>query len=168
MKNTKNTAKRSADKSEISREKHFQRLGTRKPKCSICGETGLEALTGCAPKIVCYECQAEARKKTPIERHHPSGKHNDPFTVPIPGNDHCVLSKLQRDFWPMETLRNPNGSPLRKASAAIRGWLDTLRLMIERILGWVPEFLEKLDELLTAHLGGQWWVKIGLNGEAEK
>lgn len=167
MKTTKNTAKRSADKSEISREKHFQRLGTRKPKCSICGETELEALTGCAPKIVCYECQANARKKSPIELHHPSGRQNDSFTIPIPGNDHRILSQSQRN-WPIETLRNPDGSPLRKASAAIRGWLDTLRLLIERILGWIPDFLERLDELLTANLGGQWWVSIGLDKEGEK
>lgn len=167
MKTPKNTAKRSTDKSEKSREKHFQRLGTRKPICSTCEESEPSALTGYAPDIVCYECQAKAHKKSLVESHHPSGRQNDSFTIPIPGNDHRVLTEKQRD-WPIETLRNPNGSPLRKASAAIRGWLDTLRLMIERILGWIPDFLERLDELLTAQLGGQWWVKIGLDREAEK
>src|SRR4051812_34101732 len=75
------------------------------------------------------------------------GQHNDPLTSPIPANDHRVLSELQAQ-WPEKTLRNPDGSPLLRIAAGLRGWLDVLRLLIERVAGWIPAALEQLDELL--------------------
>jgi hypothetical protein len=64
----------------------------------------------------------------------------------------------------METLRNPDGSPLLRAAASIRGWLDTLRLIMERTVGWVPAFLEWLDARLRVTIGVQWWVTLGYEG----
>jgi hypothetical protein len=149
---------------EIRREKQLRRLRARTPECTKCGESDPSALTGVAPEIICYECQAKASNRSPIERHHPAGRNNDPFTVPIPGNDHRILSDLQND-WPPETLRNPTGSPLRKAAATMRGFLDTLRLLIERLFGWIPDFLETLDAKLTEYFGASWWVALGLSAE---
>ena len=78
----------------------------------------------------------------------------------IPANDHAQLTDRQQHEWPIETLRNPDGSPLLRASGAIRGWLDVLRLVIDRSVGWVPAFLEKLDKTLTRDLGPHWWTKL--------
>ena len=142
-----------------SKEKGYQRLGTRSPRCAKCGETDPSCLIRNRTKIICYECSSIDSGRSPIEDHHPAGKKNDHFTVPVPGNDHRILSEFQR-IWPETTLRNPRKSPLRRASAMLRGFLDILRLMIDRILGWIPEFMESLDEALTDIHGDQWWIKI--------
>jgi len=129
-----------------------------------CGESDPSALTGVAPEIICYECQAKASERSPIERHHPAGRNNDSFTIPIPGNYHRILSDFQKD-WPSETLGNPTGSPLRKAAATMRGFLDTLKLLIERVFGWIPDFLESLNNTMTEHIGAISWEKLGLSAE---
>lgn len=67
---------------------------------------------------------------------------------------------MQRD-WPERTLRNPDGSPLLRAAGAIRGWLDVLRVIIDRAVGWIPPFLEWLDERLRAVHGNRWWLAPG-------
>lgn len=149
---------------ELRQEQHTRRLGIRNPVCCHCGEKELAALTGSTSSILCYECQLQARNKSTIENHHFAGHHNDSLTVPVPGNDHRILSDEQRD-WPKDTLRNLNGSPLRKAAASLRGFLDILKLLIERILGWIPPFLEWLDELLLTLLGDGWWIAHGWRGE---
>jgi hypothetical protein len=117
------------------------------------------ALSGAFPNLSCYECQAKRQGRTLIEQHHPAGRNNDEFTVPIPANDHRILSDRQID-WPLDTLRNPNASPLRAAAATLRGWLDILAELIKRILGWVPEFLEDLDDFLLERLGSGWWEEM--------
>src|SRR5215469_6280655 len=126
MKDKKSVQKKSRNDKEIRLENHFRRLGTRNPKCAGCEETEPAALTGCVPNIICYECLSKSAKKSMTEFHHFAGRNNDSFTVPIPGNDHRILSERQRD-WPQNTLRNPNGSPLLKASGSLRGLLETLR-----------------------------------------
>jgi hypothetical protein len=156
--------KRKTGNSDVRRENHLRRLGTREPRCANCGENDPATLTGCAPDIICYECQAKASERSPIEQHHPAGRNNDPVTFPVPGNDHRILSDLQKD-WPQETLRNPTDSPLRKAAATMRGFLDLLKLLIERVFGWIPDFLESLDNKLTEHIGAIWWEKLGLSTE---
>jgi len=144
---------------EIRRERQSRRLGTRTPQCTSCGETNRAALSHKAEKIICYECDLKASGRPTIEQHHFAGRRNDPLTVPIPGNDHRILSDCQRD-WPTDTLRNSSASPLLTAAASIRGFLDTLRLIIERILGWVPDFLERLDSYLTSLNGEEWWTDL--------
>jgi hypothetical protein len=76
------------------------------------------------------------------------------------GNPHRILNSYQQG-WPQETLLNPDGSPLLKAAALLRGFLDILRLIIERIFGWIPEFLESLDAWLRQTLGPRWWEQFG-------
>jgi hypothetical protein len=106
---------------------------------------------------LCAEHAADRDARAWSEGHHVQGRRNDPHDViDIPANDHAVLSELQR-AWSRETLRNPDGSPLLHAAAALRGWLDILRLVIERTVGWIPPMLETLDEALRERLGPGWW-----------
>jgi hypothetical protein len=64
--------------------------------------------------------------------------------------------------WPEETLRNPDGSPIRKAAACIRGIIDMIRYLLEKLLAWIPSFLEALDDFLVERLGPQWWASSEL------
>jgi hypothetical protein len=77
----------------------------------------------------------------------------------MPGNDHRRLSDAQRD-WPEETLTNPDGSPLLKLAAMLRGWIDYLRLLLERGVARIPPALEQLDQLLRAYIGERWWETL--------
>lgn len=152
------------DKIEARLEQHYRRLGTRTPRCP-CGETSPPALTGRHPNIRCYECLAIAQGRNPNEQHHLIGRHNDPnLKAPLPGNAHRILSEMQNVTWPQETLRNPDGSPLLKASAAIRSFLDFLRMLIDYVLGWVPPFLEGLHEWLVASEGERYWTNWNCPG----
>jgi hypothetical protein len=119
-----------------------------------CGETDPRCLIT-TPTIQCYACAARDAGQGVTEAHHLAGQHNRPETVPIPNNEHRILSDMQQD-WPTATLRNPHGSPLLQAAAAIRGWLDVLVLILERTVGWVPALLEALDAWLCARLGTAW------------
>jgi hypothetical protein len=143
-------------KREIRKNKRRRSLKARSPRCQRCVEANPFAMVSAR---FCYECQIQNQGKSLIERHHFAGQHNDPFTVSMPGNDHRVVTDLQQD-WPIKTLRNPNGSPALKAAASTRGFLDLLELVIKRILGWIPEFLETLDEYLVKLLGSDWWKNI--------
>lgn len=120
-----------------------------------CGETDPRCLTVSGDGVQCYACQAHAAGKAATERHHPAGRHNLRETVPMPNNEHRILSDMQQD-WPTTTLRNPHRSPLLQAAAVIRGWRDVLILIVERTIGWVPPFLEALDAWLSVQLGDRW------------
>jgi hypothetical protein len=93
-----------------------------------------------------------------MERHHVAGRRNCPITVPIPANAH--KSRLTEDQyqWPKETLENPNGSPLRRAAGCIRGCVDLILWLMESMMEWVAELLERLDEYLHGKFGEEWWV----------
>jgi hypothetical protein len=126
---------------------------------SGCGESHPFALTGCEPAVECYE-HALGRW---TEEQHWFGQHNDPLTGPIPANDHRVLSEFQAR-WPQDTLRNRDGSPLLRAAAALRSWLDVMRLLVDRVVGRIPPFLEHLDGWLRERLGPRWWDDLGWSG----
>lgn len=155
-----------ADRSRQRRQEHYlRRLGNRNPICghSACSESDPTALTGRAPDaVVCYEHSAVAAGRAWVEGHHLLGAANDPDTTArTPGNDHRVLNDLQQD-WPEETLRNPDASPLIRAAAAIRGWLDVLWVILTRAVAWVPGFLEALDAALIDYVGAGWWRTLGV------
>jgi hypothetical protein len=143
-------------------EEKLRELGTREPSCSAtgCDETDPLALYLVSGSLLCYEHLAERHGRGWTEAHHWAGRRNDEQTDAIPANDHRVLSELQTS-WPRETLRNADGSPLLQAAAAIRGWLDLLTLLIARVAGWVPPFLEWLDVALRASIGERWWDELG-------
>jgi hypothetical protein len=139
----------------VRREAAARRNGNR--KCP-CGESRPEALIHKNGETICAECKRRKDGKSTTDNHHFAGQANSPITIPVPVNDHrAELSTAQAD-WPEETLRNPNGSPLRAAAACIRGFFDTVVHLIERGLIWVAEALEWLDEYLVARLGPNWWA----------
>ena len=70
---------------------------------------------------------------------------------------------MQKD-WPESTLRNPDGSPLLRAAATLRGWLDVLYLIIDLAIGWIPPFLEWVDGKLVNLVSPQWWKDWGWEG----
>ncbi len=146
-------------------EKQYRRLGTRTPVCAWpgCGERNPSALVGHHPDISCYEHYLLRAGKKPYKAHHLAGQANSDVTADVPGNEHRILSELQR-FWPEDTLRNPEHSPLLVAAAAIRGWCDVMRVIIERGVGWIPEFLEWLHRTLVDIHGVDWWMKLEWNG----
>lgn len=149
------------DKYERWLEQHEQRLrmlGVQDPVCSHpdCDERDPFALTGAAPDILCYEHRAKAEGRSWLEGQHVPGRHNDEQTDLIPGNDHRAWDAMKRS-WPEETLHNPNKSPLIRASAHLRGFLDLLWQLVVRILGWIPGLLEQLDAWLIERLGASWW-----------
>ncbi len=144
-------------------ELHFRRLGTRTPRCTPpeCDERDPAAFTGVYPDNVCYEHEHVMRGISEWEGQHPPGKSNDAVTISTRGNDHRVWDDAKRD-WPERTLHNPDGSPLLKAAAAVRSVLDWLRLLANRLLAWIPPFLERLDEVLRGLYGDRWWTRLGL------
>jgi hypothetical protein len=147
------------------RELHLRRLGSRAPECSHpgCLERDPAALTGVFPNIACYEHDRRELGLPTWEGQHPSGEANDPDAViPLPGNDHRVWDDAKRD-WPDRTLRNPDGSPLLRAAAAVRSLLDWFNFIAERLLGWIAPFLERLDEALRSMHGDEWWTRLGLD-----
>ena len=150
------------------REERYRQLGSRDPICAWpdCGESNVHALLGYRPDISCYEHYLLRAKRRPYEAHHVVGRSNSDVTADVPGNEHRILSEYQR-FWPEDTLRNPEHSPLLVAAAAIRGWLDVLRVIIERSVGWIPEFLEWLHRTLVDVIGADWWVKLEWPGCGE-
>ena len=120
-----------------------------------CGEVDPRCLTKTDDGIQCYGCRSRDLGRPKTEQHHVAGRHNLAATVPIPNNEHRILSDLQQD-WPTNTFCNLDGSPLLLASAAIRGWMDILILILERAVEWIPRFLEALDAWLRASIGPDW------------
>jgi hypothetical protein len=141
------------------REARYRTLGTRTPCCSIegCGERDPFALTGADPNILIWPiAMGAAGSRSTIRA-------GGPTTRPLSRcrrTNHPVVTGYQ-SLWDRDTLRNPDGSPLLRGAAAIRAWLDILRLIIERTVGWVPVFLERLDDYLRHALGPDWWQQWG-------
>jgi hypothetical protein len=97
-----------------------------------------------------------------MDQHHIGGRANSPITISIPANDHrAELSVLQQD-WPKETLENPEGCPLRKGAACIRGFRDTLVHLIDQFLLWVADMLERVSAKLLEECGTRWWLQTDI------
>ncbi len=143
-------------------EAQYRRLGTREPVCTSpdCGERNPFTLIGRHPDISCYEHRLLRSGKTSHEAHHLAGQHNSDVTADVPGNDHRILSEMQR-FWPEDTLRNPEHSPLLMMAASIRGWVEVMLVAIHRSIGWIPAQLEWLHIVLVDQLGPEWWESLG-------
>lgn len=138
-----------------ARERRRQRQLGPDAACA-CGARDPRCLTRRDSEIVCAECLARRDGRPTDEQHHVAGRPNSDLVVPIPANEHRILSDLQED-WPDATRRNPDGSPLLAAAARLRGWLDILTLMIDRTVGQIPEMLEALDAWLRERIGHRWW-----------
>ena len=80
-----------------------------------------------------------------MDLHHVAGKQNHDLTIPVPVNDHrAVLTPAMYD-WAKATLENPTHSPFLAAAACIRGYIDTVRYLNDKLLPWIAEFLESAD-----------------------
>ncbi|MGA8534267.1 MAG: hypothetical protein WB615_09195 [Candidatus Tumulicola sp.] len=115
--------------------------------------------------IVCYECDAISRGKAPFEEHHVAGRANDPTTLTIPSNDHRAELSVDQYDWPLNTLQNPEGSPLLAIAARVRGFIDSVTYLIRNLLIRIPEDLEAYDAQLHERLGPKWWLKRGESEE---
>jgi hypothetical protein len=140
-----------------SRQVRQQRIHGKGAKCRDCGETNPALLVlGSRPKR-CLECKRRNEGRTLVEKHHPAGHANSAYTLPVPLNAHRALSELQQD-WDQSTLRNITGCPLRAAAAVVRGFVETCREMLDRLIGWIPDLLEALSDWLHQELGDRWWL----------
>jgi hypothetical protein len=103
-----------------------------------------------------------------MDNHHVAAKANSTVTIPIPVNEHrAVLSTAQYD-WPKDTLENPDGSPLLKGAACIRGTADTVIFLISFLLAWIPSMLEALDSQLIEERGPEYWHNTELDNFAPR
>lgn len=125
--------------------------------CTRCGESDRLSLQ-VTESILCAECRLALAGKPTTERHHPAGRHNDPFASPPPANPHAAFSDAQI-AWPQETLRNPEHDFLRTLAAWLRFFADTFRYLSEQAYGWATT-LESYSVHLASTLGTQWWTGI--------
>ena len=142
------------------KSKATRRIGQDR-RCA-CGEARPEALIPGSDPAVCAACKRTQHGSNPVDDHHPAGKSNSPVTIPIPVNDHRAELSTAQQEWPRSTLENPQRSPLLAAAACIRGLIDTIFYLLEKLLLWVAEMLELLDKILSRKLGTHWWEKTEL------
>lgn len=127
-----------------------------------CGEHRPAALIRKGKDVSCEACARKRKGKTTMDNHHVAGKSNSPITIPVPVNDHRAwLSEDQFDC-PRKTLENIDRSPLLAAAGSIRGFGKTVIYLVERVLLWIAEMLEGLNELLLERWGPKWWLNTPL------
>jgi len=136
-------------------------------KCA-CGEDRPYALIAGSDPVTCAECKRKNEGKTTVDEHHVAGKANSPLTISVPANDHRAQLSVEQYGWPKDTLRNPDGSPLLAAAACIRGIRATIVYLLDKLLDWIPEVLEKLEAWLVKTLGPKWWLGTPLEQFAPK
>jgi hypothetical protein len=132
-------------------------------KCS-CGETRTEALSRKDGKVMCASCVRKSREQNEFDNHHVFGRANSDFTMLIPVNDHRVDLSGPQNAWPVNTLQNPDKSPLLARAAFIRGFADIDAYLIGKFLFQSAEILELLDTELEKKWGKKWWKRTKLNG----
>src|SRR5579863_9038060 len=153
----KKTTKRDPVIAAAQRKATAQRRIGENAKCSECDERRPLALARKSTSVMCIEDIRKKKGYTPLDRHHPAGKVNHPATIQIPANDHRAIFNEEQQEWDPETLSNPRRSPARRAAACVKGVIGSIKFLLDKLLGWIPEFLEKLDEALTETLGEFWW-----------
>jgi hypothetical protein len=122
-----------------------------------CGERRPEALISGSKPVICAECQRQRKGQSVFDNHHIAGRANSRVTVPVPANDHrAELSAAQYD-WQNGTLENPDGSPLLKGAACIRGATEWIVYVLKELLPWIADMLEMLDSILVTRQGRYWW-----------
>lgn len=120
-----------------------RRFGTG-AKCR-CGQSRPEALAPGSAPVICAACDRRKHGRRTTDDHHIVGEANGPLLLRVPVGDHLGdLGEAQRD-WPQKTLRNPDGSPLLANAASIRGAVDTISYLHEKLLLPAAEMLELLD-----------------------
>lgn len=132
-------------------------------KCD-CGENRPEALI---KKIICAECDRKAKGKTQFDNHHVGGENNSSVTISVPANDHRAELSTAQYEWPKRTVENRHRSLLLAAAGCIRGFIDLIHYVIKKLIGWIPPFLEHLDECLVKLFGSQWWTSPAFGSISE-
>lgn len=123
-----------------------------------CGEARPEALIAGSDPVTCAECSRKRSHMKTTDEHHVAAAANDTTIIKVPVNDHrAELSVAQAD-WPKRTLENPDGSPVLARAAGIRGNVDTMIYLAEKLLIPSAEMLEILDEHLVRERGPKYWV----------
>jgi hypothetical protein len=130
-------------------------------KC-ICGEIRGEALIRKDKGVACTACVRVRQRKRGMDNHHVAGKANSPAMLSIPVNDHRAILSVDQYDWPKKTLENVDRSPLLAAAACLRGFINTLIYLMEKVLSWIIEMLEILDKHLTECWGRKWWLSTQL------
>ena len=122
------------DYMERERQRARRRLGIKPGEhCSFpnCYEADPLHLTRSTGVILCYEHDEVRRGHLPVEQHHPATKAIEPkFTVPTFGNDHRVLTVMQRRW--LSLIKSVDSSAMVKDLARMASLFDDLRLMIEK------------------------------------
>ncbi len=158
---------RQPDPIGVAKRKSTSARRVAKGRSCSCGENRPLALIPGSTPLICTECSRKEKDQCIFDKHHPAGRNNHSFTVPILANDHrAILSDAQQN-WPQSTIRNSKRSPLIRIAACVRGAYDTIiyflnkiRDVLNNLLLWIPETLEKLDKFLELHLGSQWWTRF--------
>jgi hypothetical protein len=137
------------------RSKAARRVGV--GSACACGENRPRALIPGSNPMICAKFKRFKEGRSVYDNHHVAGKANHPLTIPIPVNDHRAILSERQLAWPNKTLENPDGSPLIAIAACIRGFIDTVVYLLESLMLWGAQLLERLDEFLILHLGQNWW-----------
>ena len=140
----------------FEREIRAARRVGRNAKCQ-CGEDRPLALIPGSDPTICAACKRAKNGKSPLDKHHPAGKANNPTTTPIPVNDHQANLSPKQYEWPDKTWKNPTGSPLLAGAACMRGYCETDSYLVASLLIPKAEMLEALDAFLLKRLGTNWW-----------
>jgi hypothetical protein len=131
--------------------------------CTNCGQSDPQKLVARSKPKYCHECYELQHGRKPKQGHHMAGKANSSVTVGVSTNDHQgVLSDAQRD-WPVNTLQNPDGSPLLSLAGMLRGTADFIGELIAKLLQQCAEFAEDLDTFLRQK-HGEWWRGTPFDG----
>ena len=103
---------------ERRRERQYERLGTRTPRCPCCGET----------HPACFE------------GHHIAGRQYDPTTILVCASDHRKLTDMQKDH----PMFDPDADPfLQSLAHFLWGLADMLVLAAEKLKEFAAGLLQR-------------------------
>lgn len=112
-------------KTNTRQEQRFQKLGTAKPVCAVCGYAKPEGMVTTNSSL--------------LEAHHLAGRHEG-ITVLLCRNCHAELSEKQRD-WPEETMKSSR-TPLLTLSAFLQGVGEFLIHLGQHLIEWAKWLLD--------------------------
>lgn len=78
-------------KGAIQHEKKRQDLSS--DHCAMCGIDDVRVLQS-TQVVLCAECRKKVQGQSRYEKHHIFGRQNSPLAIPIPANEHAILSDM--------------------------------------------------------------------------
>lgn len=82
-------------KSAISHERKRKRLGD--DHCAGCGNEDIRVLQS-TQVVLCAECRKKIQGQSIFEAHHLVGQQNSSQVIPLPANEHAILSDMYASF----------------------------------------------------------------------